>query len=463
MTFGMVKQLLFGDWIGLQLATGVPVLETIEGKEYVRVRARNQDGFVLPHQIQPKRILEVNFIDVGQGDGCHIVTPDDKHFLVDAGPADNMYRFLRWRFNLKQTSIDPPPFTAVISHSDADHYAGFGTIFTRITDGSRQFSIDRVYHNGMIEMSGTDEDTLGTLVADNGTAYITDLCDDDAAYQARASGPGQAGNYIALLQKTTAPKQALRQGSAPIYNAANLTIEVVGPVAQLIGGKAALPVLGSSGKKGKTKNGHSIILKLTFGKVRILLGGDLNEPAEDYLMRHYTGTDVTMIRKKLKSNTTTSNEKAVLQQQLTQAIDEARKVFEVEVAKSCHHGSADFTSEFLRAINPLVTVISSGDDEPHVHPRPDTLGTIGKHSRGERSLIFSTELARSGKEFIDVTKLLPGISKERVVTVYGMINVRTDGEQIIIAQKLERRAARGDWDIHKLAWNPTTSEFEYQP
>lgn len=54
------------------------------------------------------------------------------------------------------------------------------------------------------------------------------------------------------------------------------------------------------------------------------------------------------------------------------------------------------------------------------------------------------------------------LTKERMVTVYGMINVRTDGERAIIAQKLENAAPRGQWDIHKLLWGSNLQEFKYQ-
>lgn len=456
--FGRVKQLLFGDRVALKFTdAGVPDIRTFKGNEYVRVRARGADGFVQLEDIQPNRILEVNFIDVGQGDGCHIVTPEDKHFLVDAGPGDNMYRFLKWRFNLKRANSAPPPFTVVVSHSDEDHYGGFNAIFTPANDTQQQFSIEKVYHNGLVELSGSSVHTLGTPVSHNGNDYITDLCDDAAAFLQR-TGAGNVGNYIRTLSKTTKPKEALRLGSPPIYNQGNLRIDVVGPVAQTINGKAALPVFKDN--KGKTKNGHSVILKLTIGKVRMVLGGDLNEPAEDYLMRHYTQADLPQLRRQL-SMASPANRPAI-QQTIMNAIKQARAVFEVEVAKSCHHGSADFTSEFMQALNPLATIISSGDNEPHVHPRPDTLGTIGKHSRGDRSLIFSTELARSSKEFVEVAPQRSERAKERAVTVYGMINVRTDGEKIIIAQKLEKPASRGDWDIHKLVWNPAINEFEYK-
>ena len=242
-------------------------------------------------------------------------------------------------------------------------------------------------------------------------------------------------------------------------------MEVIGPVADKINGKDALPVFASN--KGKTKNGHSVIIKLTMGKLRLLLGGDLNTESEYNLLRHFSGTDIEALKKSLKRKKTEEARTKVLAE-IDEAIVEARKVLEVDIAKSCHHGSADFTSEFLRALNPIVTVISSGDNEPHVHPRPDTLGTIGKHSRGERSLIFSTELARSGKEFVELKNVVPSDQseeaekkRERVVTVYGMINVRTDGERVIIAQKLEQPASGRNWDIHKLDWNEEKGEFEY--
>jgi hypothetical protein len=119
--------------------------------------------------------------------------------------------------------------------------------------------------------------------------------------------------------------------------------------------------------------------------IGLLLGGDLNVLAEKYLLEHYTGETI--------SPRTAQDEERL--------VKKARRVFESDFAKSCHHGSADFTEYFLQAINAHATVISSGDDEPHAHPRADTLGTVGKHSRGRRSSIFSTELARSAPEQIE--------------------------------------------------------------
>jgi len=233
----------------------------------------------------------------------------------------------------------------------------------------------------------------------------------------------------------------------------------MGPVAEQIDGKDALPYFGSP---AETKNGHSVILKLTMGHLKILLGGDLNTKSEYYLIKKYSGIDIKKIKAELKKKTLSPEKRAEYEAQMAEAIEKAREFLQVDIAKSCHHGSSDFSTEFLQVLNPIATVISSGDDEPYAHPRPDTLGTIGKYSRGERSLIFSTELARSGKEFVDLSKQKEtDATLERVVTVYGMINVRTDGEKVIIAQKLERVVSSTNWDIHRLEWDEEAGEFRY--
>ena len=481
-TTQFVKQLLFGDYVKTIVEDGAYVTDTVDGVEYVKVHCRNADGYVKWDQLQETRPLEVNFIDVGQGDGCHIVTPDDKHFLIDAGKEDNMYRFLKWRFNLRSPSNKAPGFTVVITHSDEDHYKGFKALFEKAKpkenpkegEETPQIRIKKIYHNGMVEGGGSAVESLGTVVTKDKKKYITDLCDKNADYLKRVEdlesgvikdSEGETistGRFINMLKLTDAPKEALRAGTEEkpvyLYNKNGTKMEIMGPMAEEIDGKPALPYFGSV---GKTKNGHSVIIKLTIGHLRLLLGGDLNMEAENYLLKKYSGKDVEALVKKLKTKLK-PEERTKKEAELKEAIEEARKYLGVEIAKSCHHGSDEFTSEFLQALNPIATVISSGDNEPYCHPRPDTLGTIGKYSRGHRPMIYSTELARSGKEFLELDKLDLSAQKkkERVVTVYGMINVRTDGERVIFAQKLEQKATNGyTWDIHKLEWKDEEGDF----
>ena len=125
--------------------------------DWVNVKIRATTGWMRKQDIQDERLLEINFVDIGQGDGCFIVTPDDKFMLLDAGEGDNMIRFLRWRFNLKKHPDQVVNMqTAVISHSDADHYKGFKALFD-----DPQFNFETVYYNGIIERAG--DEALGPV------------------------------------------------------------------------------------------------------------------------------------------------------------------------------------------------------------------------------------------------------------------------------------------------------------
>ena len=60
-----------------------------------------------------------------------------------------------------------------------------------------------------------------------------------------------------------------------------------------------------------------------------------------------------------------------------------------------HHGSADFSGAFLQAVSPVVSVVSSGDENARkefIHPRATLVGALGKYSRLEEPLVFVTEL-----------------------------------------------------------------------
>jgi beta-lactamase superfamily II metal-dependent hydrolase len=445
------KQLLWGDFVRL---TG----KEDETKKWVEVDSRGVKGWVKKTELQKKRILEVIFIDIGQGDSCLIVTPQDKHIIIDAGAADNLLRFLNWRYGSFKKKFKFE--SIVISHSDADHYAGFDGVFE-----NPNIEIGTIYHNGIVERAGKN------AFGPKKDGYLTDVIQDKTAMEKLLSNPAnKTKKYPTMLKK------ALDSGRVkdvkmlcsldkymPEYEPdKELVIEVAGPVPDKdAGGKLLMKWFGDV---GKTKNGHSVVLRLKYGSVKILLGGDLNTPSEEHLLSKHTGMSVPPKQK---------DEEKFLKK--------AQKVFQSDIAKSCHHGSADFTDLFLRAVNPIATVISSGDDEPHAHPRSDTLGAIGKFGRGERPAIFSTELSRSAKEAIkkpseERQKFKDAVAKleaaktdaakakarekinklvnetiKRSVDVFGAINVRTDGSKVVIAYKIERDTRKDkQWDIYEL-------------
>lgn len=456
------EHLLFGDYVKV-LNT-----EIINGR--VKCRCRGATGWINKDDLQPERVLEVNFVDIGQGDGCHIVTPDDQHIIIDAGEFDNMNRYLWWRFYLYNKKNPLPfPFIVIISHSDKDHYKGFGHIFD-----NDKLRISNIYHNGIVERPG-EEHAFGKL--DSSKKYITTLVADTAEMKAIIEDPNKRkGTYStypktlhkALKYNSNVPFKMLSVDDEYIdgyddtnkVNGKEFSFELLGPITETRNGKKVFKYFKNI---GKAKNGHSVVFKLTYGKARILLGGDLNKEAGEYLVDHFSNN-----------------------------LDK----LEVDVAKACHHGSPHFFYEFIERLNAAATVISSGDDESYAHPRPNAIGALGKCGYGAEPLIFSTELARSNKDInrknlVKIHNLQDEIEelendinelkdleetedeikeKEKkkrkknkelnsFLTRYGMINLRTDGNRMIIAQKYEKKAGHGKWDIHKLEYDAGEERF----
>lgn len=520
-----LNHLIFGDWTRC---------EAPEAQGWVKVFSRRQTGFVRATELTAKRALEINFLDIGQGDSAHVVTPDDEIFVIDGGQGDNLHRFLSWRYNLRHRKVagvegtaagDPaalPPMPidwVIVSHPDKDHYFGLGRVF-----GNPKVQVRRVLHNGIFERKATAaelaaaeaggakwfEDLGRTFTAPGGTIYLRDLVRD----QAGMTGVMDGQKALASLKDYYETFKALRDnpasqgcqyamishadGHLPGFEAGQpLEIEVLGPVVEtaVIEG-VSHTVLRKLGKKGETKNGHSVVLRLTIGKLRVLLGGDLNTESEDYLLRHYTGIgedasdlESTIYKLERKGTARTPADETKLttaRAARDHLVQKGRERFEVDVAKACHHGSHHFSETFLKALNPIAVVISSGDQESYGHPRPDALGAFGKCGRGHRPLIFSTEIARSTREFTPLRDYFDKLrafeasiaaastakekarlkkemeeAKDSNVARYGMITLRSDGATTIVASKLEVPNKDTRWDIHQLVFNAATGQMEY--
>jgi len=531
-------------WGFVVIDTGVQKVWTERGKPvtYNACRRRRGSSFerepvwIREDELQDDRCLEVVFVDIGQGDGCFLVTPENKRMVIDAGINENMRHYLNWRHGTdKETTFE----AAIISHPDADHYKGFIPLFQR-----DNFYFETLYTNGLMERYIPKKSTsksikhceVGPIETIDGVPVVTDLVTNKKELQAFLKKHELWANKLSNREGTKEKKRRGKQFPTMINEAfegwklvqkrprngkphevefrdktfgdyrmlsvddewmpgyepkdgRDLTIQVLGPITQkLPNGRKGLKWLKSN--ISKTKNGHSVVLRLQYKNVSMMLGGDLNIPAEHGLLEHHTG---------MKSPPEELQKDAFL--------EAARKVFQVDIAKSCHHGSSDFTHWFLQALNPIATVISSGDRESHSHPRCDTLGAIGSYSRkNPRPLIFSTELARSSedehqkpwelqekisnqvddilelksdldsktreleakdevsqKDEAEVAKIETKFLEKRAklksdlkqdiprsVAVFGAIHVVTDGVKVIIYQKLETKSSSGEYDIYCL-------------
>src|SRR5262245_49410523 len=162
----VLKQLRWGDWVQVKGPAQAG---------FVPMHARGCNGFMTAASLQTERLLELLFVDIGQGDGCLMIVPADKLFIIDAVAGDNMLRFLRWRFSAFKKRLDFE--AAILSHSDLDHYGGFDGLFKQ-----DNLFFKNVYTNGFMERKAAKEtDILGPRVKHNGVDYVTSLVTDLAS------------------------------------------------------------------------------------------------------------------------------------------------------------------------------------------------------------------------------------------------------------------------------------------
>lgn len=363
--------------------------------------------------------LRVRFIDVGQGDGAIIQTPEGRILLLDGGEGEHMRRYIRVAFS-HVLRTKPLHCDAVIAtHGDTDHYVGLMRLMTatRNSAGSPMITADRFFHNGLVKRQ--KKGSFGTTKKAGKRTYITGLVDN--LLSGSSSDWSDSFNKLRVALQTLRQKSGgltvhrLRYGQHDAFDFLDdsLDMRVLGPIIEEVGGKEALRTLGSS---GETVNGHSIVLKLTYGHIRFLFGADLNEPSEEALRKRAFDDGVSLA---------------------------------AEVLKVPHHGSADFSPKILEAIRPVVSVVSSGDEseaKEYIHPRAGLIGALGKYSSPtvERPLIYVTEMVaffnRLGRvQYQKETDSGRWGKKSGVITnaynksAFGIVHVRTNGERVLVA------------------------------
>ena len=67
-------------------------------------------------------MLKVRFVDVGQGDGALIETPEGHLVAIDGGEEEHFRRYLSTCFGRLEQPLDLSAI--IVTHGDADHFAG---------------------------------------------------------------------------------------------------------------------------------------------------------------------------------------------------------------------------------------------------------------------------------------------------------------------------------------------------
>lgn len=427
-------------------------------------------------KLSKKGVLKISMVDVQQGDGMIVESPDGKVIFIDGGDNKLFARHAAARYQFKKTSdLNRMEVDAmIITHGDADHFEGLNELVksedNKVLRKRLFIKPKRIFHNGLAKSpskkdgkSVPDNKRFGRTTQHRNKLYAIDLYDDTRkAKEEKLNGPFK--NWHNSLnhweEQTNSQIECKRieygMDESSIFDflfEEDIKIELLGPFTKNVKYRnktyPSLPFLhkhsdGSmihldsdkeSSKKisaSHTINGHSIAFRMTYGNVRILFTGDLNKESLDIMLKEVNDT----------------------------------KALECEIFKAPHHGSHDFAVKALKAASPIISIISSGDESSfheHIHPRATLLAALGNNSRTDMSVILSTELAaffskkdecytrKSLANFFknsnkknytseELRKLFSGVPRDEDPkgmfygferTNFGIIHIRTDGKRIL--------------------------------
>lgn len=428
-----------GSSFNLYWGDEVEVLGRSDGRTQIRVLDRGLKPLVgsvagrLPTQDRPP--LQFMMVDVQQGDGMIMITPEGKKIFIDGGDNQLFARFAAARFpgtsNTKPLDVD----AIIITHGDADHFDGLNKIRSSETHATKRKRLfirpKRVFHNGLAKGPSTLPDTkmFGATVQTRNGPVIVDLVDEITEVPAaRLNRPFKS--WVTSLKhwgrRGPIEQKRLAFGNRREFDflrSEGIEVEVLGPIEKRVQFRgrsragllfldtpikdANISVAGAAAVRTRpsashTVNGHSVTLRIRYGNVRFFLSGDLNQQSMDALRAKTTPSQLAS-----------------------------------EILKVPHHGSADFDLGLLKSISPVISLISSGDEssrKEHIHPRATLMGALGRISRNDVSLVFSTELA-AFFEMRGMSQTLDAAKKryfgfER--TNFGIIHIRTDGERVLV-------------------------------
>lgn len=436
----------------VQLFWGDEVKVLDQGEGWVRVRAIGRGNPALEGRIssnvklRAKGLLKLSMIDVQQGDGLIVQSPDGKVIFIDGGDNQLFARHAAARFpgtsDKKPLKVD----LVLVTHGDADHFDGLNELQkseTNTNPAKRIFVAPRrYYHNGIAKRPGTvagkkvkDVEMLGETTVVGRETFVTGLVEDPASLPAaQLNKPFQ--KWMETLAAWEPRSQAAwggpierrrldqtRGDAFDFLKSEGIDVDLYGPIVEDANGRPGLRFLasppddanlmlgtkaagrGSGLSASHTINGHSVAFRMRYGNVHFLFTGDLNQEAGERLRKALPGASLRC-----------------------------------EVLKAPHHGSADFDMEFLKEAGPVVSLISSGDEsavKEYIHPRATLMSALGKASRTTPGVIFCTELAAffsyMGRIAVPVegkpgqTRLVDSFER----TNFGIIHVRTDGERVL--------------------------------
>lgn len=222
------------------------------------------------------RLLEISVLDIGQGDAILLEAPKGQVVLVDGGPDKKILRRLGEELPFWEKNID----LMVLTHPHEDHLAGL------------VFVLDR-YHVGAVMITGV-------MASSNSYKH-----------------------FLEIISNKHIPLILIDQTETIAFD--DIRLEILYPQSSF-----------KSQRMGNINN-SSIVMKMVYKEVELLLTGDAEEAEEKELLA--SGINL-----------------------------------QADILKVGHHGSETSSTEgFIKIVNPKIALISSGAGNSYGHPSPRTL------------------------------------------------------------------------------------------
>jgi len=258
------------------------------------IHAKEKIEYLLPEEYKINgNELEIVFIDVGQGDCILIITPSKKKILVDAGGLPYWSEITSWEpgenvvvHYLTSRNINTLDF-AIISHPHSDHFGGMFAVINSLD--VKEF-------------------------VDNGYYYVADPNYKD---------------LLLLIDKKGIPYEQFKEGDFFEVDR-DIFVKVFFPPKREF--------------LFETANNSSLVFKIMYKNFSVLLTGDIEKEAEEYICSKY--------KKELKST----------------------------VLKVPHHGSrTSSTTKFIKLVSPEIAVVMCGKNNVFGHPHDEIISKYKKY------------------------------------------------------------------------------------